>query len=98
MAFVLSEGRLQSLASTAAGSRFRVRGSTSTKIGLAPTRTMALAEEKKLNGVVITASPGPTPAASRAKQRASVPEEQPTATAASVKDAISFSKASTSGP
>ena len=40
---------------------------------------MALTEAKKLKGVVTTASPGPIPAAARASQRASVPEEQPMA-------------------
>ncbi len=40
---------------------------------------MALAEAKKLNGVVITESPGFTPAATSASQSASVPDAQPTA-------------------
>src|SRR5208337_189644 len=59
---------------------------------------IALAEAKKLNAVVITESPGFTPAATRASQRASVPDAQPTASAAPVSAAISCSSASTSGP
>ena len=51
----------------------------SARTGVAPARRMALTEAKKLNGVVMTASPGPMPAAARASQRASVPEEQPMA-------------------
>ncbi len=41
----------------------------SAKTGLPPARTMALAEAKKLNGVVMTPSPGPTPAAARASHK-----------------------------
>src|SRR5579862_2539770 len=84
--------------STKAALRFKVSGSTSTKTGVAPARTMELAEAKKLNGVVITESPGFTPAATSASQRASVPEAQPTACVAPVKEEISRSSASTSGP
>src|SRR6266498_3050328 len=87
-----------SCARTAAGSRLRVSGSTSTNTGSAPQRTIELADAKKLNGVVITQSPRPTPAAASASHNASVPEAQPTASAASANSAISLSSASTSGP
>ena len=80
------------------GSRFSVPGSTSTKTGVAPARTIALAEAKKLNAVVMTESPGFMPAATSASQRASVPDAHPTAQAAPVRAAISSSSASTSGP
>src|SRR5208282_3668586 len=60
-------------------SRFSVWGSTSTNTGVAPALTIALAEAKKLNGVVMTESPGLTPAETSASQRASVPDAQPTA-------------------
>ena len=43
---------------TALGSRLKVAGSMSARIGCAPTRRMALTEAKKLKGVVMTASPG----------------------------------------
>ena len=68
------------------------------KTGVAPARTIALAEAKKLKAVVMTESPGFTPAATSASQRASVPDAQPTAEAAPVSAAISRSSASTSGP
>ena len=45
---------------------------------------MALAEAKKLNAVVMTESPGRTPAATSASQSASVPDAQPTAAVAPV--------------
>src|SRR5215469_15991173 len=70
----------------------------SSSIGRAPARAIALAEAKKLKAVVITASPACTPAAASASQSASVPEEQPTASAAPQKAATSRSSASTSGP
>ena len=46
----------------------------------------------------MTRSPGPTPAAASASQRASVPEAQPTACFAPTNCASSCSSASTSGP
>jgi hypothetical protein len=51
----------------------------STKTGVAPTRLMASAVAKKVKGVVITSSPGPTPRARRAMTKASVPEFTPMA-------------------
>src|SRR5579859_6204751 len=61
-----------SRASTLATSRFSVSGSISAKTGLAPARRIELAVAKKLNGVVMTASPGPIPAATSASQSPSV--------------------------
>ena len=56
-----------------------VRGSMSTKRGVAPARWIGEAVAKKVKGVVITSSPGATPSASSASSSASVPEAQPTA-------------------
>jgi len=47
--------------------------------GVAPARRIALTVAKKLKGVVMTASPGPTLAAAKASQMASVPLAQPMA-------------------
>src|SRR6266516_3365524 len=49
-------------ASTAAGSRFSVRGSTSAKTGVAPSKMKQLAEATNETGEVIASSPGPRPA------------------------------------
>ena len=54
-------------------------GSISASRGCAPQRRIALTLAKKLNGVVMTASPGPMLAAARASQMASVPLAQPMA-------------------
>ena len=54
-------------------------GSMSANTGSAPTFTIAPAVAKKLNGVVRTRSPGPTPAAFSASISASVPLATPTA-------------------
>src|ERR1039457_6083277 len=59
---------------------------------------MVAAEATKVNGVVITSSPGPIPAASNARCNALVPEFTPTASAAPQYPANSFSNAATSGP
>jgi hypothetical protein len=58
--------------------------STSTNSGRAPTLTMAETVEKKVNGVVMTASPGPTPSAISASKSASLPDATPTAAAVKV--------------
>jgi hypothetical protein len=50
-------------ASTAAGSRLRVSGSTSAKTGVARSRTKQLADATNVYGDVTTSSPGPIPAA-----------------------------------
>src|SRR5207249_7751516 len=47
-------------ASTAAGERLSVSGSTSTSTGRAPTCSITLTEAVNVSGVVITSSPGPT--------------------------------------
>ena len=78
--------------------RFKVRGSTSTNSGRAPTRTTELALAKKLNGVVMTESPGCTPAATRASHSASVPEAQPTVSCTPTVAETSFSNCATSAP
>ena len=49
-------------ASTASGSRFSVRGSTSANTGVPPSRMKQFAEATNENGDVITSSPGPMPA------------------------------------
>jgi hypothetical protein len=59
---------------------------------------MALADAKKLKGVVITASPGRMFKARRLSQSASVPDAQATEAAEPVKAATSRSKASVSAP
>ncbi|MGB9074990.1 MAG: hypothetical protein WCC22_20310 [Terriglobales bacterium] len=79
IARTLSGRRFRNHRSTGAVSRFSVSGSTSIRTGVAPARTMALAEAKKLNAAVMTESPGRTPAATSASQSASVPDAQPTA-------------------
>ena len=70
----------------------------STKIGVAPTWDMASVVAMKVLGTVTTASPGPTPAAMRAKRRASVPEPTPMQYRLSQKAANSSSKPATWGP
>src|ERR1039457_6334484 len=59
---------------------------------------MMAAEATKVNGDVITSSPGPMPPASRARCRALVPEFTPMASAAPQYPANSSSNAATSGP
>src|SRR5579864_6398829 len=85
-------------ASACRGSILKVSGSMSTKTGLAPSRETVPAVAKKEYAVVITSSPGPTPAAIKAARRASVPEETPTANFEPQNFAISSSRAWTSGP
>ena len=58
---------------------FWVSGSTSTKTGTAPTWVMTFAVATNVSGVVITSSPGPTPAAIRARCSAAVAEFTDTA-------------------
>ena len=53
----------------------KVTGSMSTNTGLAPTYSTAFAVAIKVNGVVITSSPGPISWASKATCSAVVPEE-----------------------
>src|SRR5258708_3368903 len=63
------------LLATDCGSKFSVHGSTSAKTTFAPSTAAALAVEIQLIGVVITSSPGPTPAAIKAKDNPAVAEE-----------------------
>ena len=62
---------------TAAALRLKVAGSMSQNSGRAPARAMVPAVAKKVNGLVITASPGPIPSAMSASSSASVPEDTP---------------------
>ena len=66
-------------ASTAAGSRFSVRGSTSAKTGVAPSTTKQFADATNENGEVIASSPGPRPAARARRCSPAVPLESATA-------------------
>ena len=79
-------------------SRFRVRGSTSTSTGLAPTCSMTWAVEQKVIGVVKTRWPGPTPPATRARCSAAVPELSARAAAPPVTAANSSSNRCARGP
>ena len=56
-----------------------VRGSTSANTGVAPACKTASAVATNVMAGTITSSPGPTPAALNARDRASVPEAQPAA-------------------
>ena len=62
-------------ASTAAGSRFSVRGSTSAKTGVAPSKMKQLAEATNETGEVIASSPGPRPAMWQSRCSPAVPLE-----------------------
>ena len=64
------------------GSMVKVRGSTSTKTGLAPAKEMAEQVGTAVSATVATSSPGSTPQARRARWMASVPEPTPTQWAA----------------
>src|SRR5205807_527743 len=61
-------------ARTAAGSMFRVSGSTSTSTGRAPTCSITFTEAVKVSGVVMTSSPAPTPSVASAVCRPAVHE------------------------
>ena len=75
-----------------------VSGSMSTNTGVAPRWRMDSAVAMKVYGVVTTSSPGPTPAASSARDRAVVPLLQPTAWATPCSEAKAVSKARAWGP
>jgi hypothetical protein len=85
-------------ARTRSASSISVWSSTSTKIGVAPTRDTQPAVAKKENVGVITSSPGPTPSAISATSSASVPDETAMAKRAPIALASSASSPSTSGP
>ena len=80
------------------GSMVAVRSSTSTKTGVAPQNDIASAVAMKVLGTVMTSSPGPTPSASSAIQRASVPLPTPTHSVHPQKGAKAFSNSATKGP
>src|SRR4051812_19353497 len=67
------------LASICAGSRFQMTGSTSTKTGLPPQKTTALALAIKVSVGTMTSSPGSKPSAINARCNDVVPLEQLTA-------------------
>ena len=75
MAFV----RGPSARSICAGSICMVTGSMSANTGVAPTCSITWADAQKVNGVVITSSPGPMSWATRARCRAAVHEDRATA-------------------
>ncbi len=64
---------------TAAGSRLYVSGSMSANTTEAPVWMIASAVAKKVNGVVITSSPGPISSARSVNSMAAVPDATPTA-------------------
>ena len=59
------------------GAELKVAGSMSQKSGSAPLRAIVPAVAKKVNVLVITASPAPISSAISANSNASVPEETP---------------------
>ena len=85
-------------ASNCEESILKVRESMSTKTGVAPRREIASAVAMNVNGVVKTASDGPTPSAINAIKRASVPLEQDIAYLAPTYSANFSSNSATSGP
>ena len=70
----------------------------STKTGLAPTLWIVPAVAKKVNGVVMTSSPGPQSSALSARRSASVPFAQPTAYFVCESSATLRSSSSTGAP
>ena len=84
--------------STAGAERLNVCSSISAKTGLAPARKIELTVAKKLNGVVITASPGPNFNAANESQSASVPLAHPIAKGTPHATAAASSNRATSGP
>src|SRR6266576_1013812 len=85
-------------ARTAAGSMFRVSGSTSTSTGRAPTCSITFTEAVKVSGVVMTSSPAPTPSVASAVCRPAVHELSASAPGASRDAANSVSKRLVFGP
>ena len=66
-------------ASTAAGSRLNVRGSTSAKTGVAPSKRKQFADAANEIGDVIASSPGPSPALRASRWSPAVPLDRATA-------------------
>src|SRR5436190_447164 len=85
-------------ASTAAGSRFSVRGSTSAKTGEAPSKMKQFADATNETGDVIASSPGPSPAMWQSRCRPAVPLESAAAYGAPTRSATRSSKRSIVGP
>src|SRR3954470_12286764 len=85
-------------ASTAAGSRFNVRGSTSAKTGAAPSKMKQFALEANEIGEVIASSPGPSPAIRASRCSPAVPLETAATYGAPIRSASSSSKRSIVGP
>ena len=85
-------------ASTASRSMLRVRGSISTKTGLAPTATTTLAVATQVTAVVMTSSPGPMPAMRKATSMVAVPLEKARTGRPPNSAESCASKASTFGP
>src|SRR5438132_11346509 len=81
-------------ASTAAGSRFSVAGSTSANTGVAPSKMKQFAEETNETGDVITSSPSPSRARCASRCSPAVPLETAAAKGAPARSANSRSKLS----
>ncbi len=77
---------------------FSVSGSMSTKTGVAPRRTNALAVEENVNDGMITSSPGPTPASSAVISSAPVHECVMSTVRVPVSSRISAWQCSPAGP
>src|SRR5262245_57945583 len=71
---MIARGRGVTAALTRSRSMLRLRGSTSTNTGRAPTSRIELAVAAHESGVVTTSSPGPTLARRRPRTSAAVPE------------------------
>ena len=84
--------------SNSLGSRLNVTGSTSTNTVRACRRAIAPTVATKVNGTVITSSPGLTPSAISANSNASDPDAHPKTYSQPTCALISSSKALTSGP
>ena len=93
-----STDAVSSKSRVASADKLNVRASISAKSGLAPQRRIELTVAKKLNGVVITESPGPIFNAASESHRASVPLAQPIANGTPQAAAAASSNRPTSGP
>src|SRR5581483_1497851 len=85
-------------ASTAAGSRLKVRRSTSAKTGTPPSYTKQLALAANEYGDVITSSPGAIPAVMQSRGSPAVPDDTAAAYGAPTRAANASSNASIVGP
>ena len=85
-------------ASTAAGSRLKVRRSMSAKTGIPPSYMKQLALAANEYGDVMTSSPGSMPAATQSRWSPVVPEETAAAYGAPTRSATSSSNRSIVGP